>query len=160
MWRVLLRILGISVGGYGLLVAVIVKMIRPDSYAEVQELMLAALEAGAWLALAVVLCRTPPGGRGTSQWHLVTIIAAALVWIIVSGGLRWHLKHVYQLRSGQPFVGHEERLAPNRVTAQKLGCSPARSGCSSLLAPFHGAWPRSGHGPAVHGGFPSAQAVS
>jgi hypothetical protein len=104
MWRVLLRIVGVAIGGYALLLAAVADRFRIDSGSDLEWLLQLDVVVGFGLAAAVVLIRIPPAGAGTARWHGLTALVAVLMWAVVSGGLTWsHLEQV-RTRSTLPVM--------------------------------------------------------
>ncbi len=104
MWRWLLRIVGVAVGGCALLVGASATMFRMDSAGELEWILQLDTIVGLALALAVVLVRVPASGAGNARWHGLTAIGAVAVWVMVSGGLVWSHLEQHRIRSTPPVV--------------------------------------------------------
>jgi hypothetical protein len=111
MWRALLRILGVAIGGYALLLAALAAVFRIDSGAELEWSLQMDVVVGFGLGAAVVLVRVPAVGAGTARWHGLTALVAVLVWAVVSGGLTWsHLDQVRKRSTLPVMLGPSSRL--------------------------------------------------
>ena len=104
MGRLLLRVLGVLLGGYALLAAASAAMFRMDGAGELEQVLQVDVVVGGALAAAVTLVRVPAAGAGTVRWHGLTFLSAALVWAAVSGGLAWSHLELYRIRSTPPVL--------------------------------------------------------
>ena len=87
MWRPLLRVLGVGIGGCAGLLALSAAMSRMDGVDELRWAIRVDAEIGCALAVAVVLVRTPVAGRGDRRWYALTVALALATGIAVGGGL-------------------------------------------------------------------------
>jgi hypothetical protein len=99
MERVLLRILGVAVGGYALLVVASAAMFRMDTAGGLEMVLQVDFVIGLALAISVVLVRVPAVGAGAAGRHGLTALGAVLAWAVVSGWLAWSHLEQHRIRS-------------------------------------------------------------
>jgi hypothetical protein len=100
MFRILLRVLSIAIGALALFLVLVGQMGRPDTYEELEGVLRGDAQIGALSAAAVFLYSLSSATRRTPRWWLLNLLAVALIWIVVTGGLRWRHRYGYYIRSG------------------------------------------------------------
>lgn len=108
MWRTVLRVAGILLGGAVLLAALAAgTTFRIESGDDINDLIDHDMAFGWVLALAIVLVTIPPPGRGTWQRYAVSLVVAVMVGSALTSTLmRVHLESymgkLMRLGAGNP----------------------------------------------------------